>query len=171
MSTTTIEFATPAPVLIDHLVRIVNEAYDAGEHSLWQDGSERTDTEEVTALVGRGEIAMAWRDGVPAGCVRVRRLSEDTAELGMLAVAREALGTGLGRELVAFAERHFGTPYMQLELLVPHGEPHPDKVKLHGWYTRLGYREIDRRPFAEVYPDFARLLVRESDLVIYRKTL
>ena len=31
---------------------------------------------------------------------------------------------------------------MELELLIPRGAPHPQKVRLHEWYTRLGYRQI-----------------------------
>ena len=54
---------------------------------------------------------------------------------------------------------------MELELLIPRGAPHPKKVRLHGWYTRLGYRQIGRRDFDE--PG----LLRPADLVVYRKNL
>ena len=83
----------------------------------------------------------------------------------MLSVADAALGTGVGRALIAFAEARLRRGRVELELLVPHGAPHPDKVKLDGWYQRLGYRVIGRRDFAEP------LLVAPADLVVYRKSL
>ena len=57
----------------------------------------------------------------------------------MLSVDPQAFGAGSGRALLTFAEQHHGTPFMQLELLVPRGAPHPQKVRLHDWYSRLGY--------------------------------
>ena len=55
---------------------------------------------------------------------------------------------------------------MQLELLVPRGAPHPHKVRLHEWYSRLGYRaDLGRRDFDEP------LLAGPADLWIYRKSL
>jgi ribosomal protein S18 acetylase RimI-like enzyme len=96
------------------------------------------------------------------GSVRVLRIDERTAELGMLSVAPEAFGAGTGRALLRFAEQVYGTDFMQLELLVPRGARHPDKVRLHAWYSRLGYREISRRNFDEP------LLAEPADLVTYR---
>ena len=81
--------------------------------------------------------------------MRVRRLDDETAELGMLSVDPAAFGTGAGRALLTFAELHHGTPFMQLELLVPRGAPHPQKVRLHEWYSRLGYELISQRDFDE----------------------
>ena len=117
-------------------------------------------------MIAAGEIAVA-RDGggTVIGSVRVRRLSEDTAELGMLSVDPEAFGTGAGRALLTFAEQHHGTPFMQLELLVPRGAPHPYKVRLHEWYSRLGYEWISQREFDEP------LLAGPADMRTYRKSL
>jgi ribosomal protein S18 acetylase RimI-like enzyme len=160
-----IEFATQedAPAV----ERTVNAAYNAGEAGIWMEGWKRIALESVEALIARGEIAVARRDadGEVIGSVRVLRLDDETAELGMLSVAPEAFGTGTGRELLTFAERYYDTDFMQLELLVPHGAPLPSKVRLHEWYTRLGYREISRRNFDEP------LLIGPADLVTYRKTL
>jgi len=65
----------------------------------------------------------------------------------------------------AFAEQHHGTPFIQLELLVPRGAPHPQKVRLHEWYSRLGYEWIAQREFDEP------LLTGPVDMRTYRKSL
>ena len=54
---------------------------------------------------------------------------------------------------------------MQLELLVPRGAPHPSKVRLHEWYSRLGYREIAGGTST------SRCSLGPADLVTYRKSL
>ena len=147
------------------VARIINAAYLAGESGIWQDGWSRTSPEEVAEMIAAGEIAVARVDGVIAGSVRIRRLDDETAELGMLSVDPEAFGRGAGRALLTFAEQHHGTPFMQLELLVPRGAPHPQKVRLHEWYSRLGYEWIAQREFDEP------LLTGPVDMRTYRKSL
>jgi len=147
------------------VARIINAAYLAGESGIWQDGWSRTSPEEVAEMIAAGEIAVARVDGVIAGSVRIRRLDDETAELGMLSVDPQAFGAGTGRALLTFAEQHHGTPFMQLELLVPRGAPHPQKVRLHEWYSRLGYRWISQREFDEP------LLTGPVDMRTYRKSL
>ena len=157
-----IEFATPEDAA--DVERIVNAAYDTGEDGIWRDGWKRIARESVEALIDRNEIAVARNNDKIIGSVRVLRLDETTAELGMLSVAPEAFGTGTGKALLTFAEQVYDTDFMQLELLVPRSGPHPSKVRLHEWYSRLGYREISRRDFDEP------LLVGPADLITYRKS-
>jgi GNAT superfamily N-acetyltransferase len=147
------------------LARIINAAYDTGERDIWQPGWQRVSVDRVRELVAAGEIAVAWAGDVPIGCARIHRLVDDAAMFGMLSVDPAAHGTGLGRALIAFAEAAFDVSEMELELLIPRGAPHPSKVRLHDWYTRLGYRQIGRRAFDE--PD----LVGPADLFVYRKNL
>jgi predicted N-acetyltransferase YhbS len=159
-----IEFATAddAPAV----TRIINAAYNAGETDIWQPGWTRTTTQGVEQLIADGEIAVARDDQQTViGSVRVRKLDDETAELGMLSVDPKAFGTGAGRALLTFAEQHYGTAFMQLELLVPRGAPHPKKERLHAWYSRLGYRQISAREFDEP------LLAGRADLRTYRKNL
>lgn len=147
------------------LARIVNAAYDAGEQDMWHPGWQRVTAERMEELVGAGEIAVAWDGEAPIGCVRVYKLPDDAALFGMLSLDPVAHGRGLGRELIAWAESVFDVSEMELQLLIPRGAPHPKKVRLHEWYTRLGYRRIGRRDFEE--PGLAR----PADLWIYRKNL
>jgi len=150
----------------DELVAIINAAYDAGEAGIWQPGWQRIGREGMERLVAAGEIAVAWRDGVPVGCVRIQRLDEHAAMFGMLSVAPAAHGTGLGKALIAFAEGAFDdVDEMELELLIPRGAPHPNKQRLHAWYSRLGYVQVGRRDFDEPF------LAGPADLWVYRKSL
>lgn len=160
----TIELAGPADAAA--VARIINAAYHAGEPGIWREGWTRTTPAAVEQLIQAGEIAVARDgDGRVVGSVRVRRLDGETAELGMLSVDPAAFGAGTGRALLTFAEQRYGTPFMQLELLVPRGAPHPQKERLHDWYSRLGYRQLSARAFDEP------LLAGPADLRTYRKNL
>jgi GNAT superfamily N-acetyltransferase len=145
------------------LARVVNAAYDQGEHDIWHPGWQRVTVDRMRELVAAGEIAVAGDP--PAGCVRIQRLDAGTAMFGMLSVDPAAHGTGLGKALIAFAEQAYDVSEMELELLVPRGDPHPKKVRLHEWYSRLGYVQVGRRDFDE--PGLAR----PADLWVYRKPL
>lgn len=153
---------------------LINRVYQVAEDGLWVDGAARTNPAEVAALTGAGEIVVARVDGRLVGSVRVRVLGGELSEFGMLVSAPEDRGTGVGRELMRFAERQSragGRFVMQLELLVPREWSHPSKEFLAGWYGRLGYRPARVGTIAEDYPDLAPLLATPCDLRIYRKDL
>jgi GNAT superfamily N-acetyltransferase len=188
--------------LVPALTGLINDVYAEAERGLWRDGATRTTEEEVAGLVRAGEIAVvaaawpaaawpaaawpaaAWpaaggpAAGGPAaggrvlGCVRIRRLSAGMSEFGMLAVADSHRGTGMGTELVRFAEataRRAGHATMQLELLVPREWKHPSKEFLAQWYSRIGYTVFRTGSTDEFYPQLTPLLATPCDFVVYRK--
>jgi GNAT superfamily N-acetyltransferase len=160
--------------LVAALRGIVNEAYARGEGGLWRQGTERMADEELRALVAAGQLAAAREDGRVVGCVRVTALDPRTAELGLLAVAGERAGSGVGRALMAFAHdlaRGRGHTAMRLTLLVPREGSHPFKVRLDDWYRRQGYRVVGRADFAAVHPEPAAFLVVGCDLVTFERAL
>ena len=157
-----IEFATREDAA--EILRIINAAYDHGEAGIWEPGWARTQLDDVERMVDAREIAVLRADGRILGSVRIRRLDEDTSELGMLSVDPAAMGAGAGRALLAFAEQRHGTPFMQLELLVPRA-PHAHKQRLHEWYSRRGYDLVSEREFEEP------LLAGPTDMRTYRKRL
>jgi GNAT superfamily N-acetyltransferase len=160
--------------LVERLTDLINEVYVVAEEGLWQPGWKRTNPEEVGGFVGAGEVATARLDGELAGVIRVQELSDRAGEFGMLAADPERRGIGIGRELVAFAERHIrdrGLGAMQLELLVPLEWKHPSKVFLDDWYTRIGYRVISKTGVADLQPQLAPLLATECEFVVYEKPL
>jgi GNAT superfamily N-acetyltransferase len=160
--------------LVERLTGLVNDVYAASEDGLWQDEAMRTTTSEMAALIDAGEIAVARVDGQLAGAVRVQVLSDLAGEFGLLAADPEHRGIGVGRELVAFAERlsHTrGLEAMQLELLVPRTWSHPSKEFLDAWYRRMGYTVIRRTSVDDLQPELAPLLATPCEFVVYEKPL
>ena len=162
------------PATVDAIADLVNRVYLLAEAGLWTDGAERTTPAEVADLLAKGWIATARAGDRIVGAVTLRPLDARTAEFGMLAADPGWRGIGIGRELVAFAERWAAErahSTMQLELLVPTGWSHPSKQFLSGWYERLGYREFRRTHLEELYPDLEPLLATPCDLLVFRKPL
>jgi GNAT superfamily N-acetyltransferase len=154
------------------IAELINEVYAVAEQGLWVDGAVRTSVDGVAGLTRDGEVAVAHLGDGVVGCVRVRRLDAATGEFGMLAADPARRGEGIGRALVAFAERHcapLGT--MQLELLVPRDWIHPSKALLDAWYRRLGYRVVRTTRLAEFNPELEPLLATPCELLIYEKAL
>ena len=160
--------------LLAALRDVVNEAYARGEAELWREGAARISGDQLRALVASGQLAAAREDGRVVGCVRVTSLDPRTAELGLLAVAGERAGSGVGRALMAFAHdlaRERGHSAMRLTLLVPQEGSHPFKVRLEEWYRRQGYRAVGRADFAATHPEPAAHLAVACDLVTFERAL
>lgn len=153
---------------------LVNRVYAEAEAGLWLDGTARTTEAEVADLINAGQIAVARSSDRVVGAVRVRQLDDGVGEFGMLVAAPEERGTGVGKELVSYAERWGRTrdlQRMQLELLVPRTWDHPVKEFLRGWYTRIGYRVVRRGDFAEDYPALVEHLACPCDFLVFHKEL
>ncbi len=166
--------AVDDPGLVDHLTRLVNDVYAVAERGLWRDGWTRTTPSELAQLIDAEEIAVARRDDELIGSVRIQDLTDDTSEFGMLVAAPEHRNSGVGRDLVDFAEgqsRERGVRTMQLELLVPRTWSHPDKEFLKAWYGRRGYRLIGSRSADEAYPRMAPQLATPCVFTVYEKPL
>jgi GNAT superfamily N-acetyltransferase len=160
-------------VLVEEVGRVINDAYAIGEAGLWLEGTTRTTPAEIAEAVRGGELA-ATVEGRIIGCAYVRPLDAGTADLGLISVAPERWGGGVGRELVRSAEelmRSRGVTTMQLELLVPKGWVHPEKDRLRGWYTWLGYRVVRSAPFEQVAAHLAPQLAAPCEFLIFRKPL
>jgi GNAT superfamily N-acetyltransferase len=160
--------------LVEDVARIINRAYAAGEAGLWIEGATRTEPGEVAQSIRSGGMLAATLEGRLVGCAYVRPLDADTADLGHVSVAPDQWGRGIGGELVRSAEELMGSrgmTTMQLELLVPKGWVHQEKDRLHGWYTRLGYRVVRSAPFEEVAAHLAPELAGPCEFLVFRKRL
>jgi GNAT superfamily N-acetyltransferase len=160
--------------LIIALTDLINDVYAVAEDGLWIEDAARTNVVELTEFVRAGQFAAARLGDRLVGCVRIRLLTDEVGEFGMLAVDPGYRGTGLGRELVRFAEQaasESGRITMQLELLVPREWTHPSKQFLATWYSRIGYAKTRVGAIEESYPQLAPLLATTCDFVIYRKSL
>lgn len=92
----------------------------------------------------------------------------------MLVAAMDHRGIGIGRQLIDFAERlsrQRRLRAIQLELLIPRGEPHAGKEMLRSWYARRGYRLIHVRSIDETYPHLAPLLATPCVVEVHEKAL
>ena len=98
---------------------------------------QRTDVTAVADLVSRPDslVIVAEADGGIVGCVHVEAAG-GVAHLGMLAVDPLRQAGGLGRRLVAGAERsaveRFGAQAMELDVIA-------GREDLIAWYERRGY--------------------------------
>jgi ribosomal protein S18 acetylase RimI-like enzyme len=160
--------------LLERLAFVINRAYGVGEAGMWRDDTPRTSTREVSQLVRAGELLIA-RDGAEiVGCARTHLLDGGTADLGFVSAVPERQGTGIGRDLLNFAEadmRARGVGTMQLELLVPRDWTHPAKQRLRAWYERLGYEVVRTAPFEEIATHAASDLATPCEFLVFRKPL
>lgn len=160
--------------LAEEICGLVNRVYAEAEAGIWVDGATRTTEAEVAGLIRAGQIAITRPAGQVVGAVRVQQLDDRVGEFGMLVAAPEARGTGIGRDLVAFAEgwgRGRGLDRMQLELLVPRTWAHPVKEFLRDWYTRIGYRVVRTGDLGEDYPALVPHLACPCDFLVFHKDL
>ncbi|KAL7627327.1 hypothetical protein AAE478_001519 [Parahypoxylon ruwenzoriense] len=182
--------------LTEALAVVVNAAYDEAEAGIFKPGYSRTCARDLAALIRAGELAVAFfpasqqrqqqqaldvSDGrskrAPVGCISMRRVGPVRGELGMFAVGAAQRGTGVGRELLTFAEHwcreRFGgeEAVAQLELLVPTHFESAFKTRIGAWYARAGYVLVGCRDFAADYPRLAPLLAGPTEYRVMEKRL
>jgi GNAT superfamily N-acetyltransferase len=159
---------------VQELARLINAAYTVGEAGLWVEGTARIMPAEVAEAIRSGGMLAATVDSRIVGCACVRPLDVATADLGLVSVAPEQWGGGVGRELVRRAEdlmRSRGVATAQLELLVPRGWVHPEKDRLRAWYVRLGYGVVRTAPFEEIAAPPASQLATPCEFLVFQKSL
>ncbi|KAK3689275.1 hypothetical protein B0T22DRAFT_169463 [Podospora appendiculata] len=169
--------------LMHTLLTLINTVYTAAESGIFSPVYQRTTLAELTTLLHARELALAWDHSEPgsssspslAGTIRVFTLTSQLADIGMLCCAPSLAGTGVGRALVEFAEgyarRVLGAETMQLELLFPVEFVHPLKVRLQGWYERMGYAVVRVGDFGDEYPHLKPHLVTRIDYRVFEKRL
>ena len=104
---------------------------------------DRTNPNEIRALMTDGAFLLAEHTGALAACVYVQVRGE-RSYLGLLSVAPDQQGKGLGRILVNAAEdfsRSAGCRAIDLRIISPRAEA------LLPFYRRLGYSEAGTAPF------------------------
>ena len=130
---------------------IVNCAYQGGDgltvgwtgvaHLL---GGSRVTVDQVAAWIVQSPQSMlvARESGQLIGSVHLTNLRRDVGEISLLAIRPSRQDGGLGRVLLAAAERHLVNHWncriAELTVLSPRPE-------LESWYERRGYRPTGRR--------------------------
>ncbi|MFF3500401.1 GNAT family N-acetyltransferase [Streptomyces sp. NPDC003247] len=133
---------------VDTLVALVESAY-RGESSRagWTTEADilqgqRTDPEGVLDIVASpdGLVITAERDGRIVACCQLEHRG-DHAYFGLFAVSPTAQGGGLGRTVLAEAERRARTAWGATEM---HMTVITVREDLIAWYERRGYRRTGR---------------------------
>jgi ribosomal protein S18 acetylase RimI-like enzyme len=169
-------FRLAAPDDVDSLVRLIRSAY-RGESSRqgWTSeadlvGGDRINAEQVLAMInGSNSIMLVFdEESSIIACCHVEDRGNRLAYFGTFAVAPTAQGVGLGRRVMAEAERSafltFGSAVLELAVLA-------QQEKLIAWYERLGFLGSgETRPFP-ADPEFARPLRDDLYFVILSKNL
>jgi ribosomal protein S18 acetylase RimI-like enzyme len=158
------------------LVTLVRSAYrgSASRHS-WSSeadlvAGERIDKGQVLGLIERpGSMLLVLDEGDGlVACCQLEDRGAGLAYLGTLAVQPEAQGRGVGRRVVADAERRvvdeFAACALELTVLA-------QQQALILWYERLGFRRTgETRPFP-ADPRYARPKRDDLYFVVLRKKL
>lgn len=174
--TAPITLRTAVPADIAAIVALVQSAYrgDSGRRG-WTTESDlldgqRTDAADVAELIARpgSQILLLERDGQLLASCHLERQG-DAAYFGMFAVDPSLQTAGLGKQLLAEAERVarkvWGCRVMEMTVIVQRDE-------LIAWYERRGYRRTGAyKPFP--YGDERFGVPRRDDLrfEILRKDL
>jgi ribosomal protein S18 acetylase RimI-like enzyme len=124
---------------------------------------ERIDVEQVTATIDNAasDVLLAYApDGELIACCEVAHRGGDRAYFGMFAVRPTAQAGGIGRQVLAEAERYaqdrWGAAVMEMTVIA-------QRTELIDWYVRRGYRRTDEtRPFP--YGDTRFGVPRRDDL-------
>jgi ribosomal protein S18 acetylase RimI-like enzyme len=134
---------------VDAIVSLVESAY-RGEASRagWTTEADlldgrRTDAEAVLASVcaSDGMMLVAEDEGQLAGCCKLERRPDAEAYFGMFAVPPGLQGRGLGREILAEAERLARDEWGAVAMVMTVIAQRPDLI---AWYQRRGYRLTGR---------------------------
>ena len=137
------------------LAQLVNGAYRAeGGRGGWTTERElvagpRVDAAAIEAMIGapgHALLVLRAQSGLFA-CAAVAKLGDGVAGLGLLAVRPALQGNGLGRQMLAAAERyvreHYRAARMEVEVLA-------GREELLAWAERRGYRPSgETRPFRD----------------------
>jgi ribosomal protein S18 acetylase RimI-like enzyme len=121
------------------LVDLIDRAFMVERFFLEQD---RIDLAGVEQFLKQGAFLISEEEGSAEACVYVEVRAE-RGYFGLLSVAPERQGAGLGKRLVAAAEdycREAGCVFMDLQIVNLREE-------LPGFYRKLGYEETGTAPF------------------------
>lgn len=147
-----LNFRAATPADVPAIVALVESAYRGDSSRVgWTTEADllhgqRTDSDEVAALVGGagGVLLVALRGDAVVACCQLERRGV-RAYFGMFAVSPRAQGSGLGKQVIAYAEsyalRRWSSEHMELTVI-------RQRHDLIAFYERRGYRDTGlRSPF------------------------
>lgn len=164
---------------VDAVVALVESAY-RGESSRvgWTTEAhllegQRTDTEAISSVVAapdaRVTLAVDAATGELLGCCQLERREAGVVYFGTFAVRPGLQGGGVGKRLLAEAERRareeWGAHTMEMTVIA-------QREDLIAWYVRRGYRSTgETRPFPYGNERFGRPLRPDLEFLVLAKDL
>jgi predicted N-acetyltransferase YhbS len=139
-----ISIRTARPSDIDTIVRLVNTAFLVEQFFIERD---RTNPEMVGELMKKGKFLIAEDGPTPVASIYTE-LRGERGYFGMLSVDPDQQRKGVGRILVAAAEKLFrdaGCHFCDLRIVSA-------RTDLHPYYTSLGYVETGTAPYEATVP-------------------
>ncbi|PAU79833.1 GNAT family N-acetyltransferase [Halovibrio salipaludis] len=131
-------------------------------------GGQRTDAPMIRELLAESLFRLAWDGDILIGNQQIKHLNEKTAELGMLAVAPDRQGEGIGRHLVtdaeAIARERLGCGTLKIHVL------HQRAELLH-WYESLGFERTGETAPFPTSQRFGKPRVKDLWFVTLKKSL
>ncbi|HEX4021347.1 MAG TPA: GNAT family N-acetyltransferase [Acidobacteriaceae bacterium] len=135
-------FRAAQPADANRIAELVNYAFQV--ERAFKNG-DRTTAAEIARMLGNGKFVLMERDGVAGACVYVEQ-RVDHAYIGMLSVAPELQGTGVGSQLLAEVENECrGAGYKALDLRFVHL-----RTDLRAYYLKRGFVETGIESAASV---------------------
>ena len=125
------------------LCKIINSAYLTSERNLWREGKQRIDLLELKKLIQSKELYVAEINGLIKGCIRLESKSNESCELGLLAVKPDYQGKGLGSKLINTVEcdaKKKDFKYLELKIFMPSAARLVERENLLKWYESFGFR-------------------------------
>ncbi|KAM0696514.1 hypothetical protein Q7P36_003762 [Cladosporium allicinum] len=189
---------THNPLFLHHTTSLINAAYSAPSTTLLKPHNPRTNTTEVQTWLESGNFYLAFtlppnndnttshsppqqEDPVPVGTIRLTPLSPEISEIGILTVDPDFRSSGLGRELIAFAEGLAvgdGVGRVRIEVPAPRTDAQGQvvvssakKKYLRAWYEGLGYEFVGKRTLGESVPGLVRAFEEEVEILVLEKGL
>ncbi len=147
-----LEFRAATPADVGAIVDLVESAYRGHvSRAGWTTEADlldgrRTNAEDVLGHIGRpqSQILLAFRGGRLQACAHVA-VEDGAGYFGMFSVVPTLQRTGLGKQMMAEAERiardEYGMPLMRMTVI-------DVREELIAWYERRGYRRTGiKKPF------------------------
>lgn len=162
---------------IDRLYDLMIYAYAQTEVEIWGENYSRMSKGEYISLLEGDNILIAWEDNQIVGSIYLYRISKGVFGFGLLNADFSESGKGIGRSLIAAAEKvaiERGANMMQLEILKARDVDVPVKNLLSKWYMAQGYTFIGTHDFLALKPDKvekAKTMVNPSVFDVYTKEL
>lgn len=164
--------ACESKLLVKQLTTLINQAFRSTESRMWQPTMQRTNTADIIDYIQNGEMVCVYKDTHIVGCMRLQRITEEIAEIGMLAVGLSQQGMGAGRTLIQFGETELiaqGYTILQIELLKPKTYTDDSREKLQQWYERLGYHQVREQALEAVLPELVSGLKVPAKFTVLHK--